>query len=80
MSGWIPFRSGSGCFVLDQSRFFIVDVDDLADDDLNVAAVLASMRLERFAPTAIQQNSCRRDAGRRGAGLLADNPGERPDA
>jgi hypothetical protein len=34
--------------MLDQPRFFFADVDDLADDDLNVAVVLASMRLKRL--------------------------------
>src|SRR3954467_2316770 len=34
--------------MLDQPRFFSADIDDLADDDLNVAVVLASMRLKRL--------------------------------
>ena len=68
-------------FMLDQLRvIFLRTIDDLPDDDPDIAALLASVRLKRFAPAAIQQNASRRHTGRRWHGLLADDPGKRLDA
>jgi hypothetical protein len=69
------------CFMLDQQRLFLVAaVKDLADDDVDVAALPASVRLDRLAPATVEQRAGRRYPGRRWAGLLADDPGKRLDA
>ena len=43
--------------MLDQQRLrFLNTIDDLPDDDADVAALLAGMRLRRLAPTPIKQD------------------------
>ena len=57
------------------------DINELPDYDLNAAvAVITCVRLNRFAPATIQQDACRRHAGCRWHGVLADDPGEHLDA
>ena len=48
--------------MLKQRRLFFADVNDLTDDDLNAATILAAVGLRRTAPAAIQQDACRRHA------------------
>ena len=55
-------------------------VGDLTDYDPMRPAGLVSMRLDRSAPAAIQQNTCRRHARGRWHAFLADDPGEHLDA
>ena len=45
----------SQCFVLEHKRLFFVDINDLADDDLNAATILAAVDLRRSAPPPVEQ-------------------------
>jgi hypothetical protein len=38
-------------------RSFVICLDDLPDRDLEIAAILAAVRLRRAAPAAIQQDA-----------------------
>ena len=59
----------------------ITTLDDVADDHPDLAlAVLASMRLRWLAPPAIQQDVGGLHARGGWYRLLADDPGEHPDA
>ena len=57
MLGQITLTLVAAAIMLDQHwLFFADDINDLPDDDLNLAvAVIACVRLNRFAPTAIKQ-------------------------
>ena len=57
--------------MLDQQRLkFLSTIDDLADDNVDVAAVLARVRLLRLTPTTVEQRAGRRHPGGRRGGLL----------
>ena len=62
------------------TSILIAALDDVADGDADVLAVLAGVGLRRAAPAAIQQDACRRHARGWWHGLLADDPGEHLDA
>jgi len=67
--------------VLKQQRlFFVAAFEYPSDRDRDVATILAAVDLRRAAPTAIQQDACRRHARGCWRGLLADDPGKHPDA
>jgi hypothetical protein len=68
--------------MLDQYRlFFADDINDLADDDLNVAtAVIGNVRLNRFAPAPVEQRGHGGHAGRRGMLFGIGDARQHPDA
>ena len=63
--------------MLDQQRLrFLSTIDDLPDDDADVAAFLARVWLDRLAPTAIKQDVRGLDASGRRVLSLAHDRGE----
>jgi len=72
MIGWVGVPDGQ--------RSIIAALDNLPDGDAEVAAVLSDVGLRRAAPTAIQQDACRRHARGWWDGVLADDARQHLDA